>query len=356
MSISEIHSDEKDVRLPSLPGQPRVVFSAEQFQSVLQHERLRSDRSGLAFCMIEIDADWGGDREVVLDKIGKRVRATDIVGWLLDGRLGVIAPYTSELGALTLAHDLAELIRIDCGEPELKIHQYTPTAGVAKARDTETTRVTNLNADQANLEAMLVRTTPLWKRAVDVTVASIALVLLSPLFLLIPILIKILTPGPVFFVQWRTGLAGKPFRMFKFRTMVIDAESQRASLQSLNEQDGPAFKIGNDPRITSLGHWLRRLSIDELPQLCNVLRGEMSLVGPRPLPCFESDQCQPWQRRRLMVTPGMTCFWQTADRHTMIPFDQWMRMDVNYVDSRSWATDLRILFKTALFVIGLRGR
>ena len=144
--------------------------------------------------------------------------------------------------------------------------------------------------------------------------------------------------------------------MYKFRTMVVDAEQRQQRLLTLNEQDGPAFKMERDPRITPIGHWLRRLSIDELPQLCNVLKGEMSLVGPRPLPCAESDGCHSWQKRRLTVTPGMTCSWQVLDRTTLVPFDQWMRMDVRYALSRCPKQDVMLLVKTVLFIIGLRGR
>ncbi|MBX3422398.1 MAG: sugar transferase [Pirellulaceae bacterium] len=191
---------------------------------------------------------------------------------------------------------------------------------------------------------------PWQKRAVDVIAASIGLLLLSPVFLIVAILVRCTSSGPVFFCQLRSGLGGVPFVIFKFRSMVNQAELQQFDLMSLNEQDGPAFKISSDPRATRFGRFLRKSSLDELPQLLNVLRGEMSLVGPRPLPCNESDACQWWQRRRLDVTPGITCTWQARGRE-LVSFDQWMRMDLEYVQNRSLQTDLRIILKTLKFVL-----
>jgi lipopolysaccharide/colanic/teichoic acid biosynthesis glycosyltransferase len=358
MSVTKLSWDKVDARQQSRRGKPCDILSAERFQSVLQHERLRADRSRLPFCLIAIDFDVEPvDVEDALETIHERVRSTDEAGWMLDGRLGVITPYTAGHGAQRLAQDIVSLIGSKLREPEIKIHEYMPEEYPAPDREeTPVARTESTSVGRGDLDELLMQATPIWKRSIDVIVAIVALLLLSPLFLTVAILIKFFAPGPVFFVQWRSGLGSKPFRMLKFRTMVIDAESRRSSLMPLNEQDGPAFKLGNDPRITPLGHWLRRLSIDELPQLWNVFKGEMSLVGPRPLPCVESDGCQPWQRRRLTVAPGMTCFWQTENRSSAIPFDRWMRMDVHYVDTRSLKTDIRILARTFLFVIGLRGR
>ena len=142
--------------------------------------------------------------------------------------------------------------------------------------------------------------------------------------------------------------------MYKFRSMVVDAESLQKALLAQSEQDGPAFKMRNDPRITGIGHFIRKTSIDELPQLWNVLRGDMSLVGPRPLPCHESDACTPWQRRRLDVTPGLTCIWQVYGR-SRVTFAEWMRMDLIYGRSRGLLHDLKLLIKTIPAVLFRRG-
>lgn len=138
--------------------------------------------------------------------------------------------------------------------------------------------------------------------------------------------------------------------MYKFRTMVVDAEARKAELLALSEQDGPAFKLTHDPRVTPLGRLLRKLSLDELPQLWNVLRGDMSLVGPRPLPCHESAGCQGWERRRLEVTPGLTCTWQVRGR-SAVSFEDWVRMDVQYIRSRTLWHDLRLIAETVPAVL-----
>jgi exopolysaccharide biosynthesis polyprenyl glycosylphosphotransferase len=184
------------------------------------------------------------------------------------------------------------------------------------------------------------------KRAIDFTVSLVVLILLAPLFLLVGVLIKLGSDGPVFFVQKRMGLNKRKFSLFKFRTMVPDAEARLAQLEHLNEVSGPVFKIKDDPRVTPVGKFLRKTSIDELPQLINVLRGEMSLVGPRPLPVrdyqgFDKD----WQRRRFSVRPGITCLWQVNGRSS-IQFEQWMELDMQYIDKWSLWLDFKILAQT----------
>ncbi len=204
------------------------------------------------------------------------------------------------------------------------------------------------------MEALFVRPLPAWKRAVDIVGAIAAFVLSLPLLLLAALMVKLSSRGPVLFHQLRGGIGGRPFVMYKFRTMVVNAEERKESLRELNEQDGPAFKLRNDPRVTRVGRFLRKFSIDELPQLWNVLRGEMSLVGPRPLPCDESEACRGWHRRRLDVTPGLTCFWQVHGRGR-VSFTEWVRMDLRYIRSRSPARDLMLLLKTVRAVLLGRG-
>ncbi len=184
--------------------------------------------------------------------------------------------------------------------------------------------------------------------------SSLGLLMLTPLFVLAAVAIKLTSRGPIFFRQQRSGLGGKEFMMWKFRSMSADADSRKMELMSLNEQDGPAFKIANDPRVTRVGRILRATSIDELPQLWNVFRGEMSLVGPRPLPCDETAACRGWLRRRLDVTPGLTCFWQVEGR-SKVSFADWVRMDVKYIRSRSLATDAKLLVKTVPAVLSRKG-
>jgi len=193
------------------------------------------------------------------------------------------------------------------------------------------------------------------KRVLDVTVSSIALLLLLPLFILVSVLIKLDSRGPVFFIQERVGLNKRRFKLFKFRTMIQDAEQLRDQLAKLNEVSGPVFKIKNDPRLTRVGKWLRRLSIDELPQLINVFIGDMSLVGPRPLPLVDYNGFnKEWYNRRFSVRPGITCIWQVNGRNN-ISFERWMELDINYIDNWSLLLDLKIILKTIPAVISCTG-
>jgi exopolysaccharide biosynthesis polyprenyl glycosylphosphotransferase len=192
------------------------------------------------------------------------------------------------------------------------------------------------------------------KRGTDILIALFLLVLFLPIIPVVTLLIKLDSPGPIFFKQKRVGKNGKNFNFYKFRSMVSGAESVLGALKPLSGVDGPVFKIKDDPRITRVGRFLRRSSLDELPQLLNVLKGEMSIVGPRPnLPC-EVSQYLPWQKRRLEVTPGITCFWQIAGR-SHIGFQEWMRLDLEYVRKRSYVTDLKIMLKTVPAVIARKG-
>jgi exopolysaccharide biosynthesis polyprenyl glycosylphosphotransferase len=196
------------------------------------------------------------------------------------------------------------------------------------------------------------------KRAFDVVVSLTLIVLLSPLFLVVAALIKLTSPnGPVFFVQDRIGLKKRKIKVIKFRTMVPNAESQMAGLERFNEASGPVFKIKNDPRVTLLGRFLRKTSIDELPQLFNVLKGDMSLVGPRPLPVRDYEGfSQDWHRRRFSVKPGITCLWQIYGRTSLsMPFEKWMNMDMEYIDHWSLGLDLKILAQTIPAVLKERG-
>jgi exopolysaccharide biosynthesis polyprenyl glycosylphosphotransferase len=184
------------------------------------------------------------------------------------------------------------------------------------------------------------------KRGIDILASLLALLFISPVLLITAFLMKLTSPGPVLFVQKRLGLNKRHFGVYKFRTMVVDAEKHLGELQHLNEVTGPVFKIKNDPRITPLGRFLRKTSIDELPQLWNVFKGDMSLVGPRPLPIRDYEGfSKDWQRRRFSVRPGITCLWQIKGRSS-IPFEQWMELDLQYIDKWSLWLDLEILVRT----------
>ena len=205
---------------------------------------------------------------------------------------------------------------------------------------------------------LVFRTTPdlswalLMKELTDRLGAILGLVGCAPLFLLIALAIKITSPGPVFFRQARGGRYGRAFTMLKFRTMVTDAEMQREELARFNQMSGPVFKIDKDPRITRIGKILRKTSFDELPQFWNILTGEMSLVGPRPLPIYEVEKFEtPAQRRRLSMKPGLTCLWQIAGRNQIKNFEQWVALDLEYIDNWSLWLDLQILLRTVPVVL-----
>lgn len=184
------------------------------------------------------------------------------------------------------------------------------------------------------------------KRGMDIAISIVLLLLLAPLLVGVALAIKLTSPGPVFFRQERIGLNKRRFRICKFRTMVPNAEKMMAKLEDKNEVSGPVFKIKNDPRITPIGRFLRKSSIDELPQLFNVLKGDMSMVGPRPMAVRDYDGFnEDWQRRRFSVKPGITCLWQVNGRSS-IPFDQWMLLDLQYMDEWSLWLDLKIMAKT----------
>ena len=190
------------------------------------------------------------------------------------------------------------------------------------------------------------------KRVMDFLGALVILVLASPVLLAVLLVLMITTRGKPMFSQQRVGLCGRNFRMFKFRTMRLDADKLQHLVQ--NEKDGPIFKNRHDPRITRLGRWLRKTSIDELPQLVSVLLGDMSLVGPRPPVPKEVAQYKPWQRRRLSVKPGLTCLWQVSGRSD-VGFEDWVRMDIWYIKHQTLWTDVKLLVRTPLTVVSCKG-
>lgn len=189
------------------------------------------------------------------------------------------------------------------------------------------------------------------KRLLDITAAIIAIILLSPLFVVIGIMLKLDSPGPVLFKQKRCGTGGRVFEIFKFRSMVANAEQLKHEVKEKNEVSGPMFKMKNDPRVTSIGKFIRKTSIDELPQLINVLLGDMSLVGPRPPILSEVEQYEAWQRLRLSVKPGITGFWQVSARNT-VSFEEMVRMDMRYIRERNLWYDLKIIAKTIPLLFG----
>lgn len=189
------------------------------------------------------------------------------------------------------------------------------------------------------------------KRFIDIFCSIIGIVFLSPLMLITSITIKITSKGPAIFAQERVGKNGRTFKMYKFRSMVVNAEDLLCELKGKNEMSGPMFKMKDDPRITRIGRFIRRTSIDELPQLFNVLKGEMSLVGPRPNLPKEVEKFNGWQKQKFLVKPGLTCYWQVMGRSD-IGFEEWMKLDIKYIKERNTLLDLKLIFKTFFVLFG----
>ena len=189
------------------------------------------------------------------------------------------------------------------------------------------------------------------KRIIDIIGAGLGLILLSPIIAIVACAVKVTSKGPIFFSQKRVGKNGELFEMYKFRSMVVNAEELKENLEEQNEMSGPMFKIKDDPRITKVGKFIRKTSIDELPQLWNVLKGDMSLVGPRPSLPKEVEQFDNWMFKRLSVRPGLTCYWQVCGRNN-IDFEDWMKLDCRYVDERNLWIDIKLIFKTVFVLFG----
>jgi len=333
------------------------LLSEGQFRAEVTRERIRADRNTSQFSIlaIELPADRSSRRDYIkLSRLlRRRLRLTDSAGYLANGRVAALLPETPKTGAWKVASDICDVYPVGSERPNCEVYVY-PEEGTPSNDKTRQVRELPLTSLSAELDSLFVQPTPMVKRAVDVLGASLGLLAALPFLLVVGLVIKLTSPGPVFFTQLREGMGGRRFRMFKLRSMCVDADKSQAELRAYSVQDGPAFKMWHDPRTTWIGRILRRTSLDEVPQLWNVLLGDMSLVGPRPLPVEESLQCKPWQRRRLAVLPGLTCVWQVRGRST-VTFEDWMRMDLEYLRHRSLSYDVRLMLSTIPTLVLKRG-
>ncbi|MBU0755587.1 MAG: sugar transferase [Planctomycetes bacterium] len=348
---------------PKRRTQPGIL-SFHDFKALLFRERTRSDRNGSDFSVLAFNMahpffrEHNGAGQLLIEEISLRKRCTDEVGFFRPKQVGIFLSDTDAYGADFVAHDLCSRLAL----PRTSYTIYTYAANQENIKIVPGGSVNGSSPDvpaydpgpvALGLDWYFMYSMPLWKRFFDITGSAIMLILFSPVMLLTALAIKITSRGPVIFRQQRVGRGGKPFTFYKFRSMVSGAEEYKQALLDKNEQDGPIFKMRNDPRITPVGRILRKTSIDELPQLYNVLKGDMSLVGPRPPTVDEVPKYQSWQRRRLDLTGGLTCLWQVSGRSN-VGFEDWMRMDLDYVRHKSLMLDLKLLLKTPLEV--LRGR
>lgn len=267
----------------------------------------------------------------------------------------VTALHRHSVGRVVLAFNRLELDRVQAA---IEVCETEGVEAWLNADFIHTSMARPSYETMAKRPMLVFRTTPelswaiMMKAIVDRIGAFVGLIVCFPLFVVVSIIIMRTSPGPVFFRQRRAGLHGRPFDMWKFRSMCVDAEDKRAELASRNLMTGPVFKIENDPRITRFGNWLRKTSIDELPQLYNVLKGEMSLVGPRPLPIYEVEQFErAAHRRRLSMKPGLTCIWQIRGRNKVTDFQEWVKMDLEYIDNWSVFLDIYIFLCTIPVVL-----
>jgi lipopolysaccharide/colanic/teichoic acid biosynthesis glycosyltransferase len=348
------------------------ILSKEVFRRILERERARSDRYGGGFSLTVFDvADPDKpmiNEHYISEIISKRLRPTDEVGWFEKAKVGIVLPNTTPLGARKLSEDICQKIAVKRRPPYFKIYTYPPEGMSGLSKDLE--RVShgenksfqrtkteeqpkvanrwNCEILAESLAPFLGLRMPVWKRTLDIFGATFGLVLLLPLMTFISILIKIVSRGPVFFKQKRVGYLGKPFVLYKFRTMKLNADTtvHQDHVCRLIKDGKPLVKLDiNDPRIIPFGRFLRLTGLDELPQLYNVLKGEMSLIGPRPELLTSMLQCERWHTLRLDTKPGLSGLWQVSDR-TQRTFDEMMRLDISYVKQMSFRMDLKILLKT----------
>ena len=307
-------------------------------------------RSELGYQLIGFaDQEWAGNRH--FGKNGKSI-VSDLDHFSDFLREHVVDEVVIALPMKSLYSQAARIVG-ECQEQGVTVRALNSLfdfqQGRVYANELDVTHVSTYSANLCEGRPLL------FKRLLDILAASALLILLAPMLLIVAMLVKFDSPGPAFFVQERVGRNKRKFRMYKFRTMVANAEKQQLDLEKLNEADGPVFKIKEDPRITRLGKYLRKASIDELPQLLNILKGDMSLVGPRPLPVRDYQGFdQAWLNRRFSVRPGITCLWQVNGR-SATTFGRWMELDMQYIDSWSLWLDVKILAKTVPAVFAGRG-
>lgn len=343
------------------PTRGSRVVDARAFEDLARRERDLADRHGLgtAVLVVELTDHAAANRRRALNVCRVRLRATDCVGLLAVGDLAVLLPCTDWESASVVARDLEVLLERSDVEARVQVHADDDERPSGDGRRASAARHRAFeivgSADRgSSIDDLFVARLPRWKRVVDLVVASAVGLCALPIVALTWAAVRLDSEGPAIFEQRRVGHGGREFTLYKFRSMTVDAEARKEGLRALNEVSGPVFKIAKDPRITRVGRFIRTWSIDELPQLWNVIKGDMTLVGPRPATPDEVEQYEPWQRRRLDVTPGITCTWQVSGRSS-IAFDDWMRMDIAYSRRSGIVEDTRILLRTVPAVLTANG-
>ena len=354
------------------------IHSPDEFRRIIERERDRADRNAHIFSIIAFDTAYASEEENtarhLVKVLNKRIRSTDETGWLITKQIGVLLPDTTAIAAGKLAHDICSEVADRTGDVPFEIYAYpsdglpgvdkTPPKSFPKDNeqngngefkgDPEDPNTVLCGKAKGGIEPLLAQRIPLWKRGLDFFGSGLGLILLSPLLLLIAILIKVASPGPVFFKQTRIGYLGRPFALWKFRTMHVDANPHEHQnlLHDLIHSEKPMTKLdeNGDSRIIPFGNFLRQTGLDELPQLLNVLRGEMSLIGPRPCIPYEFYEYLHWHRKRSITLPGLTGLWQVSGKnHTT--HSEMMRLDIKYAEKRSFWLDVKIALQTGPAIV-----
>jgi lipopolysaccharide/colanic/teichoic acid biosynthesis glycosyltransferase len=357
------------------------VRSHREFASILNRERDRADRTGQGFSLVVFELGADGENSpctrLLVPILTNRVRSTDDIGWLEAGRLGVVLPHTTPDSAWKFVGNVRQALNGGSAPIECIVYAYPsswppqpdetppedprsrrrePSRGDSGGSDMQFSGVDMAQVARPveELESEFLCRIPFWKRAIDVAGSLFALILLAPLFLLVSIFIKVVSPGPVFFRQERVGYLGRIFTIWKFRTMHVNADTavHKQYLRELinNEKTMTKLDNGRDKRIIPFAGILRASGIDELPQLFNVLLGDMSLVGPRPCIPYEAKEFDGWQMRRFDTVPGLTGLWQVSGKNKTT-FKQMMRLDIAYARKRAFLMDMKIFLKTLPAVV-----
>jgi lipopolysaccharide/colanic/teichoic acid biosynthesis glycosyltransferase len=352
-----------------------TIKSAAKFNAILAKEKARADRNNHVFSLIsfELVPQRSSIDSIIFfaHYLQNRLRITDEIGWLDNHSIGVLLFNSFHIEA----KQFLEIIHRSC-PPDIcfgyaistypegrtehfhneEIHRRLEEKhlpGLESATEYEHQGETDKRIAK-RLHPVFFNRVSFWKRLIDIVLSIIALIVLSPLMLMIALVVMFTSKGPIFYKQKRAGLGGVPFTMLKFRTMKVGAEEMKSQLKLFNERTGPVFKMINDPRVTPIGKILRQWSLDELPQFVNVLKGDMTLVGPRPPTLDEVEQYNKWHNYRLEMRPGITCIWQVYARHDK-SFDNWVRLDIKYKKEQSFLLDMKLIALTLPAVLSRRG-
>ncbi len=330
------------------------IFTTEEFKALITYERLRSDRNGSVFSIIILDTSQKRDNDLkkIINKISEIARTIDCIGWYEQDKIGILLPDTKEDGAIILGNKLESELNFIKENVHLDIYSY-PDHWLSNIDEKSKSKDAKNSSNKETIEHFFVGHVPLWKRALDISVSLLMLIIGSPLLILTSLYIKIVSPGPVFFSQNRIGYKGLPFKFYKFRSMHHDNNQSfhgKHSQSFIKCGDVPMEKLdSNDPRIIPGGKILRKACIDELPQLWNVLKGDMSLVGPRPCIPYEAEEYLRWHTHRYDTVPGLTGLWQVSGKNKLT-FKQMIRLDIAYCRKMSLWNDVKIIFKTPLII------